>query len=230
MIAKIRTNSGVYNSIVLGFLKKGLKTKKIVKAIVMNENNSALQIVEFWKPKRRVFIIDENTDGWINNNKFEGYDWVYKNISKNFFGIHINSGEIINKCKEMQSRIKDSEWYCIKNIEDIKNLDAAALNFHDAVVESIIKDNDKTTINFSAWDCNIILELTGEIETNLYVGCGNFVTDDGYYDEIFESSMFFEDGYIYWVNSFDIKKSEDIFKYDLNRYFKAQNVRWKIVI
>ena len=228
MIAKIKTNSGVYNSIILGFWGKGWKTK----AIVMSEDNSTLKIIKYWNPKRCIFVIDGNRDGWMKKGDFAGYDWVYKNISKKFFNIRINSREIIDKCKEMQSQINVDEWHLIKDIKDINNLGAASINFHDASVESILKDNDKIIINFSAWDCNIVLELTGGTESNLYVGCGNgnSFTDDGYWDGITESKMFFEDGYIYWVNSGIIKNSKEIFAVDFNRYCKAQSVRWKIII
>lgn len=130
----------------------------------------------------------------------------------------------------MQSLIKDNEWHCIKDIKDLNDLDAAALNFHDAFVENIVNDNNKTTIDFHAWDCNIILELTGGIESNLYFGCGDTLTDDDYWDGITGSNVFFEDGYIYWVNSYIIKNSRDIFKEGHDRYFKARNVRWKIII
>ena len=228
MIAKIKINSGIYNSIVLGFWGNGWKTK----AIVMSEDNSTLKIIKYWNPKRCIFVIDDNRDGWIKKNNFEGYDWVYKNLNKKFFNIYINSSEIISKCQEIQSKINDVEWHYINDSKDINDLDAAAINFHDAAVKNVTKDKDKTIINFSAWDCNIILELTGGVESNLYVGCGegNAFTNDGYWDGITESKMFFEDGFLYWVNSDTINNSKDIFKDDLNRYFKAQSVRWKIII
>lgn len=227
MIAKIKTATGVYDSIILGFLGNGWKTK----VIVMSEDNSNLQIIKYYNPKRCVFVIDENRNGWIKKNNFEGYEWVYKNLQKKFFKIHIKSDEIIYRCKELQSQIKIDEWHQIKDINGIINLDSVAVNFHDSAVENIINDNNKTIINFSAWECNIVLELTGEVETNLYVGCGNCnVTDDGYIDCITESNMFFENGYIYWVNSDTVKNSKEIFTDNFNKYFKAQSVRWKIII
>ena len=78
MIAKIKTATGVYDSIILGFLGNGWKTK----VIVMSEDNSNLQIIKYYNPKRCVFVIDENRNGWIKKNNFEGYEWVYKNLQK----------------------------------------------------------------------------------------------------------------------------------------------------
>ena len=61
MIAKIKTKYSIYNSIVFGFLGKGWGTK----AIVMSEDNSKLEIIKFWGPNRRVFIIDSSQEEWI---------------------------------------------------------------------------------------------------------------------------------------------------------------------
>ena len=74
MIAKIKTDNGVYNSVIFGFWGNSHKTK----AVVMSEDNSTLQIIEYWKPNRRIFIIDENRDDWIKRVNFEGYDGFIK--------------------------------------------------------------------------------------------------------------------------------------------------------
>ena len=58
MMAKIKTATGVYDSIILGFLGNGWKTK----VIVMSEDNSNLQIIKYYNPKRCVFVIDEKAD------------------------------------------------------------------------------------------------------------------------------------------------------------------------
>ena len=92
----------------------------------------------------------------------------------------------------MQSQIKVDDWHLIKDKNDIKNLDEASLNFHDAYVENISTDDDKTIINFSAWDCSIVLELTGKVETNLNIDYGRGNVVGGYLDVITESNMFFE--------------------------------------
>ena len=226
MIAKIKTKNGIYNSIVFGFLGKGWGTK----AIVMSEDNSKLEIIKFWDPNRRVFIIDASQEEWIKKHNFEGYDWIYKNLKKRLFNVSINSEGIIENCIEMQSQIKVDDWHLIKDKNDIKNLDEASLNFHDAYVENISTDDDKTIINFSAWDCSIVLELTGKVETNLNIDYGRGNVVGGYCDVITESNMFFENGFVYWVNSANVKTSKETFADNFNRYFKAQNIRWRIII
>lgn len=226
MIAKIKTKNSIYNSIVFGFLGKGWGTK----AIVMSEDNSKLEIIKFWDTNRHVFIIDSSQEEWIKKHNFEGYDWIYKNLKKRLFNVSINSEGIIENCIKMQSQIKVDDWHLIKDKNDIKNLDEASLNFHDAYVENISTDDDKTIINFSTWDCNIVLELTGKVETNLNIDYGRGNVVGGYLDVITESNMFFEKGFVYWVNSVNVKTSKDIFADNFNRYFKAQNIRWRIII
>lgn len=226
MVAKIKTKTGTYTSIVFGFLRNKWKTK----AIVLNEDYTALNIIKFWNPKRAVFVFDNDRTGWVENGEFEGYDWIYDKLSTKLFKQKISYAEIIDRCKEMQEKVKDVEWRVIENNKDIDDLDAAAINFHDACVNKLFKENDKLIIEFDAWDCRIVLELEGDIETNLYINCGNSVTADGFWDGIFCSKMFFENGFIYWVNVDDITKSEEIFEDDFNRYFKCKNVRWKIIV
>lgn len=232
MIAKIKTKKGVYSSVIFGILVKGNATK----AIIMNESNTALQIIDYWKSnmrgviERSVFEIDSDTDGWIKTKNFEGYDWICQRLKRGLFKIKIGADDILDKCKEMQSKIINSEWHNVKTEKDIKDLDALALNFHDAAVEKIDGNEEKTVIEFYIWSGRLIVELDGDVGTNLYVGCGHTSRKDGRFDEIYESDMFFENECFYWINAVGIKKSEEIYKYDDIMYFRAKNVRWKVVI
>ncbi len=225
MIAKIKTNDEVYTATVFGFLGKGWKTR----VIVMNKDNTALQIIKYWNPTRCVFELNTDDTGWITKGNFYGYDWIYEKLNKKLFGLQIDCDGILKKCQNMQSQVVDCEWYNVKNADDINNLDAVAINFHDACVDKIYKEADEDIIEFDAWGCRIILRLC-ECETNLYVGCGDAITQDGFWDGITESNMFIEDGYIYWVNNSQVNKSEDIHNDTMNRYFRAKSVKWKIVI
>lgn len=232
MIAKIKTKNGVYSSVIFGLLVKGWATK----AIIMNESNTALEIVGYWKTNirgvidRNVFEIDSDKDGWIKRDGFEGYDRIYQRLKRGLFKTKIDADDILDKCKEMQSKVTDQEWYYIKTEKDIKDLDALALNFHDASVEKIDGNEDKTVIEFYIWSGRLIVELEGGVKTNLYAGCGHTSRKDGRFDEIYESDMFFENGYFYWVNAEGVKSSEEIYEHDDNVHFRAKNVRWKVVI
>ena len=231
MIAKIKTKNGVYSSVIFGFLGKGGETK----AVVINESNTALEIIDYWSHngiyiERKVFEIDSDTDGWVEENDFRGYDWIYQRLKKGLFKTTINADDILDKCRKMQSEITDSEWHDIKTEKDIKDMDVFTANFHDAAVEKIYETEQKTVIEFSIWGGGLIVELEGDVGTNLYVGCGCTTRSDGRFDEIFDSDMFFENGCLYWVNMEGVKSSEEIYKYDDNMYFKAKNVRWKVVI
>lgn len=232
MIAKIKTKNSVYSSVIFGILVNGWGSQ----AIIMNESNTALKIIDYWRTSKKgyieriVFEIDSDTDGWIKRDDFEGYDFIYQRLKKRLLKTTINADDILDKCKEMQSKVTDPEWYYVKTEKDIKDLDALALNFHDGAIKKIDGNEDKTVIEIAVWSCRIIFELEGDVKTNLYVGCGCDAVEDGDFDEIFDSDMFFENGYFYWVNAEGVKSSEEIRKYDDNRYFRAKNVRWKVVI
>ncbi len=231
MIAKIKTKNGVYSSVVFGVISGG----RNIQAIIMNESNTALQIIDYWKSnmkgiERIVFEIDSDTDGWIRTKNFEGYDWICQRLKGGWFKTKIDADDILDKCKEMQSKITDSEWHNVKTEKDIKDLDALALNFHDAAVEKIDGNEEKTVIEFYIWSGRLIVELEGDVGTNLYVGCGQTAREDGRFDEIYESDMFFENGSFYWINAEGVKNSEEIYKHNDIVYFKAKNVRWKVVI
>ncbi len=232
MIAKIKRKNGVYSSVVFGILVKGWASK----AIIMDEDNTALKIVDYWRTskkgyiERNVFEIDSDKDGWIKKDDFEGYDLIYQRLKRRLLKTTIKADDILDKCREMQSKITDSEWHNVRTEKDIKDLDALALNFHDGAVKKIDGNKDKTVIEIDVWSCKIVFELEGDVKTNLYVGCGCDTREDGYFDEIFASDMFFENGCFYWVNAEGVKSSEEICKHDDNRYFRAKNVRWKVVI
>ncbi len=226
MIAKIKTKNGVYSSVVFGIIKNGWKTK----AIVIDETNTTLQIINYWRPRRRVFVIDASCDGWIKIKDFEGYDWVYQKLKKRIFKIQIADKEIIQRCKEMQSKIKDCEWHSIKSTKDIEDLDTVAINFHDGFVTNMDEKDGTTVIDFSVWDCHIILELSGDVETNLHVSCEDESQEEYVVDLVMDSHMFFENGYIHWVDVYEINNAKEIYNSKMNHYFRAKNVKWKVVV
>ena len=52
MIAKIKRKNGVYSSVVFGILVKGWASK----AIIMDEGNTALKIVDYWRKSKKGYI------------------------------------------------------------------------------------------------------------------------------------------------------------------------------
>lgn len=112
MIAKIRTENGIYNSIVFAIFNKGRESE----AIVFNQDYTALQSVKFWSRKffsykRNIYIYNcEKDDAWVSNNKVEGYDWVLDNATNKFNKLVVNDA-ILDRCKEMQSTVRVNSIY-----------------------------------------------------------------------------------------------------------------------
>lgn len=226
MIARIKTKTGFYDSIVFALLDKGWNTK----VVVFNQNNNALELVKMWKPKRKVFFYntDQNND-WIIEKNIEGYDWVLKNISKKLFKTVINP-VILDKCKELQATVEKRDWFEIKSPNDISGLMACALDFHDSYVKKMYTESEKQYIRFdTTWGCEILFELDGNIQTNLFEGVGQIVNADSEYLQIYDSSMFFEDGLIYWVDDDSVQSVSKLNKSKMY-YFCANRVKWKFII
>lgn len=224
MIARINTKNGYYDSVVFAIFYKGWKSS----ALVFNKNYDAVEIVNIWKPKRNVYIYNtEKTGDWIITKKFEGYSWALENITKRFFKTVINQS-ILDKCKELQTAVNNCEWFDIKNQSDISGLMECATSFHDSYIKDIYTESQKQYILFDVWDGEILFELDGKFETNLFKGYGNMLIDNEYI-EIFDSAMFIEDGLIYWIEDETINNSSNINKSKLH-YFCASNIKWKLII
>ena len=225
MIAKVRTINGFYNSIVFAIYNKGWSSE----ALVFNENYTALQFVKIWIPKRIVFIYNTYKEAWITQGKIEGYDWVLENITKKFFRMKINESAIFDKCKALQTTVKEYEWFDIKNEADVENLMCASLDFHDSYIKNMYIDSAKQYIHFdTTWGCEILFELEGNIETNLFKDYGHIAIENDY-PIIYDSTIFFENNLIYWVGDCSIKTISEIQEAKAY-YFCAKNVKWKLII
>lgn len=225
MIARIMTDNGYYDSIVFAIYKKGWASE----VLVFNCEFNALQFVKMWKPTRNVFIYNAEQEGWTIKKKVEGYDWILENVSRRFFKIKINEA-ILDKCKELQAAVKECEWFEIKNKADVDGLMFASCDFHDSYVKKMYVDDGKQYIHFDAtWGCDILLELDENIQTNVFEGLGHIVNEVGEYLQIYDASMFFENGLIYWVDDESVQSSLNLDKSKWY-YFCAKNIKWKLIL
>lgn len=230
MIAKIRTEIGFYNSIVFAIFNKGWKSE----AIVFNQDYTALQSVKFWSHKffnhkRNIYIYNcEKDDAWVSKNKVEGYDWVLGNATNKFNKLVVND-VILDRCKEMQSTVEDCDWLDIITKTDADGLMEAAFSFHDSYVKDMYTQSGKQYIRFNTtWGCDILFELEGDVETNLFKDFGHIPVGDDY-PLIMDSTILFENGLIYWIDDQSVKNISDLGK-DNFHYFCAKNVKWKLII
>lgn len=224
MIAKIVTENGYYDSIVFAIINKGWASE----ALVFNRDFTALQFVKVWKPSRNVFIYNAGKDGWVIKKKVEGYDWILENLKIGLFKRKIDES-VLDKCKELQATIEERVWVEIKNEADIEDLMYASSGFHDSYVNNMYVDDGKQYISFdTTWGCDILFELDGNIETNLFESYGAITVDNKYLG-IFDSAMFFQNNLVYWADDCSITSFEEIQKCKAH-YFCAKHVKWKLII
>ena len=120
---------------------------------------------------------------------------------------------------KFQKEVKIFESYEIKTKNDIETLIDLTCGFHDGYIKSIKKYKDRTLVVIdTTWDLIIHFELKGaELSPLFKVGYGG-------YGEIFDSSMFFEGGKIYWTNDI-VDSAKEIC--DDRIYFSATEVKWQ---
>lgn len=226
MIAKIKTKSGLYDSIVFAIFNRGWKSE----VIVFNQDYSALQSVKIWQPKRNVFIYNtEKDDGWVDKQKVEGYGWVLENVTRKFFKIKINDTAIIDKCKALQKTVEGCDCFDIKTKTDADSLLEVSFGFHDSYIKDMYVESGKQYIHFdTTWGCEILFELDGNVETNLFKDFGHIAIGDDY-PLIMDSAIFFENGIIFWVDDENVQCISDLDKSKFH-YFCAENVKWKLII
>ena len=224
MIARIFLKNGYYDSIVFALRNKFWGSE----ILVFNSDFTDLQFVQLYIPDGKAFIYNAEKEGWKINKKIEGYEWILENLRKKPFRNKI-SKDILHKCKELQATVKECEWFEIKNNSDIDGLMLSTMRFHDSYVKKMYVSDDKQYIDFdTTWGYEILFELDGNIETNLFEDYGAIIIDNEFF-HIFCSTMFFENNLIYWVDEHPLKSSDEIHKIKAY-YFCAKNVKWKLSI
>ena len=227
MIARIKTKNGFYDSMVFAIFKKGWNSA----VVVFDEKGDALKLVKMWKPKRNVYIYnDEKGENWIVDEKVEGYKWILDNISKKLVRTVIDKN-ILPKCRELQNTVKQSEWLEINNDVDISGLMECTMRFHDAYVKDMYVEDGKQYILFdTTWGHDVLFELDGNVQTNLFeledMEIGH--SDEGAF--FLDSAMYFENGLICWKSDEFESWGPDYLNDIEYYYFYANVVRWKLII
>lgn len=220
MIARIRTENGFYDSAVFAIYHH----KNYSEALIFNNEGSGLKLQRFDDSSSGhilicVFIYDIRTENWIQNEQAEGYSWI--------LGQQITD-KILMRCKNIQSRIHAREWFEIEDKADADGLLNAATFFHDAYVKDIYRNGETLCILFGAWSCEVLFVLEGNVATNLVKGYGGTTIGDEF-PLIYEASVFFENGKIFWADYDEIKSFEQLEQYNC-RYFSAEKVKWKFTL
>lgn len=236
MIAKIvDENKREYYSAVFAICDNGWNTA----VIVFDREKYRFSFVRMYRhPKnlvRGVFIVDCDEEGFVENrsvkiNPFKtihhvsGYPWLVDN--RELFIKILKNKQVDESYKETADRINQGivieEWTLVKNEQDMKNLMSAAWGFHDGVIEKIVEngDSDSLEVVFSGcWGSRITLLFQSDV---------HFSSDETESQEfIFGSNVFFENGFVYWVDDFDINSETELIAAKDIRYFKARTLSWK---
>jgi len=228
MIAMVKTNNSIYETEIFAVIHDGLRSQ----IIGFNEEQSNIILVDMYKTNiqgfidRHVFIIDTtiNKDAWTDSEKLSGYSWLVNNeglVEKIRDNQPLDS-LVLGQFQDVQAKLKTKEYFHLRNKQDIENLKSAALDFHDAYVKKIDRLEAEYRILFdTTWGCSIEFTLKDNPMIKLEENYGK-------YGEIFGSSIFIEDDFVYWVDAESIASSDHI--EEDYRYFKAKNIIWRIIV
>ncbi len=220
MIARVRTESGFYDSVVFAIFYN----KNDSEAVVFDEGMTALKRVRFnsicgHSIRRDVFLFDTREESWFRTEDKEGFDWL--------LGRALDD-TLLDRCKGLQAQVNTPEWLDLKTQEDVDGMCDATVGLHDGYVKKIYRIGDKLYIRFTAWSCEVLFELTGSPETNLIVGYGHMSIGNEY-PLIDDSSVFFENGKICWTDDFQVRSLADL-KLSRPAYFLAEHIRWRLTL
>ena len=238
MIAKIVTaEKREYFSTVFAIYANGWETA----VIVFDDENYEFAFVKMYGHgrraiPRRVFILDCDDkdfekDKTIRINALQtiknvsGYDWLVNDtelISAILKKQPVDSS-VKERAKEFNRRITQNEWTWVKNEQDVENLMAVSWGFHDGTIDRILFDaqTESVTVIFSGcWAAKMTLIFQGEPMIHTPFGA-----DYGYC--IMDSTVFFEDGFVYWVDDDSIKSEKTLKECSDVNYFRARSLKWK---
>ncbi len=237
MIAKIvEKDKREYYSIVFAVSYNGWDTAVIV---FDNEKNkfSFVKMYGFTKGlTRSVFIVDGNEQDFVQDrvikiNSFKkikninGYDWLVDNpnLFLNIVNNKAVSEEYCKKAIQLNEGIVLTEWTLVKSKQDVENLMSVAWGFHDGVIEKVVcnAEHDNLEVVFSGcWGSKITLSFQADPAVKLSF-------DKQFMQEIMSSNIFFENGFVYWVDDDAISSVQQLEVNKDIQYFRARALSWK---
>ena len=186
---------------------------------------------------RKVFILDCDESEWktsdavyleggLSDKDAKGYPWLLDNpelVSKIFHGEAVDASYKAI-AKEMNAALRIGEWKYVETEADAENLMSAAWGFHDGIIQGIsyktdTYDTSRAEVVFGGcWNCTVTLVFEGDIVAHY----ARLERSDIY---IFDATLLFENGYVYWVNC-DAKAVDEISENCI--YFRGRSLKWKI--
>ena len=185
---------------------------------------------------RNVFLIDCADQEFVKNQSIQispfktmkpvsGYDWLVKN--RQLFVDIMNNLPVDERYQQKAEKINAglmiNEWNLVKNEQDVNNLMELSWGFHDGVIEKVGYDRETACLDvvFSGcWGSKVTLRFQQNPSMH-------FSLSDMYNDYIMDSNVFFENGFVYWVDDESIKTEADLANVKDANYFKGQALYWK---
>ena len=237
MIAKIvEKDKREYYSTIFAICYNGWNTSVIV---FDNEKNkfSFVKMYRYTKGlTRSVFIIDQNEQEfvrdrvikinvWKKMKNVSGYDWLVDNptLFLNIVNDKTVSEEYCLKAIQLNENIVLTEWTFIKTKQDVENLMSVAWGFHDGIIEKVVfnAELDNLEVVFSGcWGSIITLSFQTGPAIKLSF-------DDQFIQDIMSSNIFFENGFVYWVDDDTVNCVQQIEENKDIQYFRARALSWK---
>ncbi|MBE6645207.1 MAG: hypothetical protein E7612_07515 [Ruminococcaceae bacterium] len=223
MIARIKKDETTYDTVVFAVLSDGWYSK----IIGFDETFETLEYINIYGSvtpyiKQQIFFIDSSDDEWSTKGKISGFSWIINNtlLLKLLEQDRYIPDEILSRCIEIQKNTIIPEWFEVLDEKSAKNLLVASECFHDAIIETVKTENSETFITIKIWEAKIHLKLKdANLSSNCKVGYGNL-------GEIYDSSIFFEDGRIFWTDC-DGANSKNSLR-NASCFFSATKMLWKL--
>ena len=108
--------------------------------------------------------------------------------------------------------------------QDVKSLMEASWGFHDGIIEKIGYDIESASVEVAfsgCWGGKVTLRFQQDPMAHFSFG-------DMFDGMIADSNVFFENGFVYWVDDYAIKTEADLAKAKDALYFRARALCWKM--
>ena len=197
--------------------------------IALDETKEHLIKQQLFDPRKKpqldlmVLIVDPDRSGWSEDEHgFGGVDFLSKDEALMIIHEGTCPDEVLEKCRELDSRFHYTEYNEIADDTDIDRLMNVSGWFHDAVIKKMEERDDRLRVLFDGvWGCKIEVFFEGDISYNTESRNPEFY--DPYWGG---STMIHQNGYFYFVDE-DNMKVEDI--REGYCWFKARKVAYRVI-
>lgn len=198
--------------------------------IVWNEDKTHLTKVFAMQQNTKylipqILIVDENTENWIKDKATNTgcVSFLSREIADRLCNTHEIPSEIFEKCLLLENTFSYTPISEIKTEKDIESLVLVSGGFHDAHIQTCkLLDDGTLYVHFDGtWGCEIDLWFWDDVSY-----CIESINPEFYDPYWYESSIFFENGYVYLVDESNMTAAHIS---DNCCWFKAKHMKYQII-